>query len=119
MAVTSSGYIAVQLTGDTELTDQFDVASNSASPGGESIYTLASGANTITLPTGGATVKGLIIRPPSGNTQTLTLKGVTGDTGIPLHLTDPSYIRLNSAALPASVVLTAGDTITGLRILWV
>jgi hypothetical protein len=44
------------------------------------------------------------------------LKGVTGDTGIGLHLTDPSTIAL--AGSTATFVLTAGNTITGLRLYW-
>ena len=43
---------------------------------------LASGANTITLPSGTTTV---IIQFPTGNTAAVILKGVTGDTGIPLN----------------------------------
>ena len=116
MAATSSGSISVVVSGDKTLQESFDFASNAAADGGETTHVLSSGANTITVPTA-FTVKGCIIRPPSGNTQTITLKGVTGDTGISLHLTDPQLLRFGTA--PASFVLTAGGTITGLRILWV
>ncbi len=58
----------------------------------------------------------MTILPPTGNTQTLTLKGVTGDTGVGLHLTDPTSVALASSF--TTCCLTAGGTITGLRIYW-
>jgi hypothetical protein len=72
--------------------------------------TLASGANTITVPTNAA---GCVIIPPSGNTQTLTLKGVTGDTGIALSKTNPFMLAFDSTP-PASFVITAGALTTGI-----
>lgn len=71
--------------------------------------TLSSGANTITVPTGATKV---IIIPPAANTQTLTLKGVTGDTGIPLSPTDVAVIPF-PASPPANIVVTAGGATTG------
>lgn len=76
---------------------------------------LASGANTITVPTaasGGGLPAGFFLIPPPGNTQTLTLKGVTGDTGIPISPTQPTVISF-AAAPPTSFVITAGGTVTG------
>ncbi len=55
--------------------------------------TLASGANTVTVPTGATAV---LITPPAGNTVLVTLKGVTGDTGVPLHKTFPTLLPLDS-----------------------
>lgn len=45
---------------------------------------------------GSAVVKGVIIKPPSTNTGAITLKGVTGDTGIPIHKTEATMIRFAS-----------------------
>lgn len=67
--------------------------------------TLASGANTITVPSWAAMV---IIVPPSNNTQTLTLKGVTGDTGVPISETAPTLLSFTAATIPANFVITAG-----------
>lgn len=68
-------------------------------------------------PTGGSTVKAATIIPPAGNTQSLTLKGVTGDTGLVLSLTEP--MTLTFKATPATTFLiVAGGTVTGLRIVW-
>jgi hypothetical protein len=117
-ALTSKCSINVQfLRDDTVLTAAtYDAADNDASPASEFIYTLASGANTITAPTGGSTVKGALIIPPDSNTAAITLKGVTGDTGIPLSKLNPTFLEFET--VPATFVLTAGATITGLRIIW-
>jgi hypothetical protein len=116
MSVTATSTISIVYSGDVTGTETLTAASNAASPGQVQIVTLASGANTITVPTGGATVTAVYIVPPSGNVQTLILKGVTGDTGVGLHLTDPSRVALASSV--TTFVLTAGNTITGLRLYW-
>tara|TARA_R110000868_G_scaffold395456_1_gene667128 strand:- start:4 stop:357 length:354 start_codon:yes stop_codon:yes gene_type:complete len=116
MATTSNRTISVAFSGDLVSSLAFAAAANAASPGSVTIHTLSAGANTITLPTGGSTVRGATIIPPSGNTQTLTLKGVTGDTGVPLHKTDPCSISFESGS--TTFCLTAGGTVTGLRIVW-
>jgi hypothetical protein len=54
------------------------------------------------------------IIPPSGNVVTLTLKGITGDTGVGLHLTQPTSLAL---ATGAAFGITAGATVT-IRIIW-
>jgi len=72
--------------------------------------TLASGANTITVPITGTS--GCIIKLDGSNTALVTLKGVTGDTGVPIGKTGthvlnwgsgnaPTDFCLNSAALQA------------------
>lgn len=94
----------------------YDAASNANSPGSTDLVNLSSGANTITKPSGGSTVTGMTIIPPVGNTTLITLKGVTGDTGVPLHLTDPSSFGVDSTL--SSVCLTAAGAITGVRIIW-
>lgn len=69
---------------------------------------LASGANTILIPAGTSLI---CIQPPPGNTIVITLKGVTGDTGIALHKTNPFVISQDPAANAASFVLTAASAI--------
>jgi len=71
---------------------------------------LASGFNTITVPQLPVPV-GVIIIPPSTNTQTVILKGITGDTGIRLHKTKPHLLTFDSTAVPATFGLTAGANI--------
>lgn len=116
MAVSAQRVQTITYSGDVTGTESVSAATNAASPGSVTLHTLASGANTITAPTGGSTPTAATILPPAGNTQTLTLKGVTGDTGVGLHLTDPTTIAL--AAATTTFCLTAGGTITGLRIYW-
>lgn len=82
---------------------------------------LISGANTInaTVCPALATAAGMFILPPVGNGTTLTLKGVTGDTGIAIAFTGaPSFISF-AATPPTSFVLTANSTLTGLLLAFV
>lgn len=116
MSVTSVRTTNVTFTGDQESSNNYAAASNASSPGQSDIITLASGANTITPPSGGTTPVAVTIIPPTGNTETITLKGVTGDTGVVLHKTDPTTIALNSPT--DTFVLTASGTITGVRMVW-
>ena len=73
--------------------------------------TLASGDNTIAIPVGGLA---MLFIPPVANSDTITLKGVTGDTGIPLSKTEPSYISLDAAG--GDILLVAGAEIAGCEV---
>lgn len=116
MSTSSTRTITLVFTGDVTGTETIAAATNAASPGQLEIKTLASGANTITVPTGGSTPTSVTIVPPTGNTVSLTLKGVTGDTGIALHLTDPTNIALASSV--TTFILTTNNTLTGIRLYW-
>lgn len=116
MAVTATRSISVVYSGDVVGTQTKAAADNTVSPGQNDLVTLALGANTITVPTGGATAKAVTIVPPAANAVQLTLKGVTGDTGILLHLTDPSSVAL--APTQTTFVLNAGAICTGVRLIW-
>lgn len=69
---------------------------------------LASGANTITPPTGALFC---VIAPPTTNAVALTLKGVTGDTGVSIPAASPSVHVFGT--LPATFVITAASDTTG------
>ncbi len=75
--------------------------------------TLASGANTITVPAGASYV---FITPPSGNTIGLTWKGVSADTGTPIHPTFSGAIPLGPGVtnfvLDAASVFSLPTTIS-------
>lgn len=117
MSITSSRTIQVQFSGD--ITEQViqSALDNTVSPGMSVIQSLTLGANTITAPVvTGIVVTGLTIVPPAGNTSLITLKGVTGDTGVPLHLTDPTSISLDTTF--TSLVLNAAAAIVGVRLIW-
>lgn len=74
-----------------------------------SSYILASGDNTVTVPTG---AKKILILPPVGNTVVILLKKTGADTGLPLDLVDWSFLSvgtmttfvLNAASLMSSAV---------------
>lgn len=103
--------IAGLLTGTTAGTQYpgpYTLTPNAAGNYAVTETTLASGANTITVPTWAALC---IIAPPITNAVALTLKGVTGDTGILIDLTSPSLLNFPSTP-PASFVVTAASLTT-------
>ena len=116
MSVLAKRTQTIVFSGDLDETRDIPAANNGSSPAEEIVTTLLSGANTITAPASGTTPTALTIIPPVGNTQTITLKGVTGDTGVALHPTDPTVIAL--AATFTTLVLTAGGGIAGVRLIW-
>jgi hypothetical protein len=117
MATTATRQIEIVLSGDVVGTQTYDAIDNVLSPAVEQIATLAPGANTLTKPSDGiSVVTAVTIRFPSTNTNLVTLKGVSGDTGIKLHPTDPLTISLDPTA--TGIVLTAADTVNGVRLLW-
>lgn len=115
MTTTSTRKIVIAFSGDVILQQSFPSAENEDSPADIDIITLAAGANTITVPGGGSTVKGVTIIPPELNEFSITLKGVTGDTGIVISPVDPTSIGLDGVT---SFVLTAEDEIVGVRLIW-
>ena len=112
MAITAfigiSGTITGTLSGTESLAASVSIASGVVPQTTQ--VTLGNGANTVTVP---ANANGFLFTPASGNSQTLTLKGVSGDTGIALHPTNPLLLFF-PASPPASLVITAGGATTGL-----
>jgi hypothetical protein len=51
-----------------------------------------------------------VITPPTGNAVTLTLKGVNGDTGVAMHLTNATHLALASGV--TSFVINAGGSVS-------
>lgn len=119
MAAASTRSVVISFTGDIQYSQSFPAAGNATAPGDIDVITLAAGNNTISVPNIAAlaVAKGCTIVPPSGNANTLTLKGVAGDTGIPLHKTDPTSITFDTPPA-ASFVLNAGAQIDGVRLIW-
>lgn len=112
MSVTSNRQIVGTFDGDVVTTFALHAAENTAGPGSESQVTLSSGNNTVSVPTGATAVT--VVKSPT-NTVAMTLKGVAGDTGVALHLTDPDSISLGSAV--TSFVLNAASTVA-VRLIW-
>lgn len=116
MSVTSNRNVDITFTGDQKASWTNTAAENTHSPGMIQVLTLASGNNTITVPTGGTTPTACTILKPSDNTTAITLKGVAGDTGIRLHDTDPDTISIDDSV--ATFVLNAGAQLAGVRLVW-
>ena len=89
MAVAGTLSVTGTLTGHPEGTRL--VAISWTITAGKSAVTvgLASGANTISVPSGTTLV---FIIPPPTNTETITFKGVTGDTGRQISKTRPTIL---------------------------
>ena len=115
MSVTSQVSIISKLLGDVEYLQTFVSANNTTSPAVITVVNLTTGNNTITVPTAGGTATAVLIIPPAGNTNTLTIKGDAGDTGVSLHRTNPSLIGLNSVS---SFILTTGGVINNTRFIY-
>lgn len=117
MATSSLRKVQLIFEGDFDADSNiYESAENASSPAMFELKTLAIGANTITPPGGGSSPKACTIIPPAANVSTITLKGITGDTGVVLHLTDPTSIGLNSPT--TTFVLTASAEIIGCRLIW-
>lgn len=72
------------------------------------VQTLVLGNNSIAVPSGATYV---LIQPPSANTVALTLKGVSGDTGIVIH--PSNWFLLSLASSVTSFVINAASATTG------
>lgn len=117
MSITSSRNVQVSFSGDITEAIVQSALDNTVSPGKTDIVSLSLGANTITAPViSGLVVTALTIIPPAANTVLMTLKGVTGDTGITLHKTDPTSIALDTTFV--SLVINAAAAIAGVRLIW-
>ena|SRR6185503_9693831 len=112
MSVTSNRKITITWTNDVEYSQEFEASVNASGSGQNQLVNLSSGANTITVPTGAI---GVTIIPPALNATAITLKGVTGDTGIALSLLDPCSLSLTGVS---TFCLTAAGTITGVRLIY-
>lgn len=113
MSVTANRKVVITYDGAVEGVQQLTDVENTSSPGEIDYVSLSPGANTITKPTGALACT---IVPPVGNSTEVTLKGISGDTGIILHPTGPASISLASTV--TSFVLTAASTVTGCRLFW-
>jgi len=78
---------------------------------------LASGSNTVLVPTG---TTALLFIPPIANAQTITLKPGDGTgTGIPLSKTQPTLLAFDPTAPPASINLTTGGIVNACEVQFV
>lgn len=109
--ITITGNVITAPTGG-KVIGPISITSSTACPATTEIV-LQSGANTITPPTVPAPT-GCVIQLPAGNTAIVTLKGVTGDTGIAIGKTGTTVLTWDPTAVPTSFVLNSASTQTGL-----
>lgn len=110
-AITITGSVKSTATGDRNIGPT--TVSSATANGQVQQIVLQSGANTITVPTVPAPT-GCLIQLNSANTSVVTLKGVSGDTGIAIGKTTLQIICWDPTAVPASFVLNSAATQTGL-----
>lgn len=67
-------------------------------------------AVTVTIPTVGGNCTAVVFCPASSNTNSLTLKGVTGDTGIAISKVNPTVIPLDTSPAASFVVAVGTGT---------
>jgi hypothetical protein len=115
MAVTGTIYLTGELAGEPEGSSKISLSWLITDGATSSVFNLASGANTITVPDKASLV---IIVPPVTNIATLILKGVSGDVGIALDANAPTVFS-REAGTSTSFVLTAGAAVAGLKVLFI
>lgn len=82
----------------------------------DEITNLSSGFNQVLFDD--TNVRVIVIIPPNGNTASITVKGLTGDTGVPVHPDCPIVISVPAATPPPYIGITCGADITGVRLLF-
>lgn len=115
MSIQSQYNIQAILTEDLLYSQQFASLTSTTSPARVTSTTLVSGTNTIVLPAG---TSGFGIIPPVSNTTVdLTLKGVTGDTGVPLGASNPSIFGIKTTTATTQVVVNASGTLADVTLI--
>lgn len=96
MAVSGSWRVFGSVTGLVQGTEAVDVSITAPSTAIGGRVTTSFAAATFATVTPPAAATAVVIIPPSTNAGTITLKGVTGDTGIVLSKTQPTVLALTA-----------------------
>lgn len=89
---------------------------NGYSPSIYQTLNLASGFTAVPVPDV-TNMRGVFIAMPRGNTQTWTMKGITGDTGLEQHPNGFFCTSFDGTA-PATIGVTTGGVIPGALFYW-
>lgn len=118
VALTINGYWQPNVASPTAELVDYLLTNFNATPTVQPLN-LTSGNNTINATNCPAisNAAGVAICPPSGNGVTISLKGISADTGIPISIAAPTVLQF-SAAPPSSFVLTTNNPITALLLVW-
>src|SRR5579859_695781 len=120
MATSSIRQTVMTFQGDINQNVTLVASTNTNSQGANYLSSLVVGNNTIIPPTASSVMPifSVTIIPPATNTTLLILKGVNGDTGIPIHKTNPTTIALDTTFTNFVINNSGGSTITGVRFIW-
>lgn len=114
MSVDAARQVNTQILGDgMSSNNSFAAATNTASPAQDQLVTLTTGTTSVSVPSGAVACT---IVPPATNTNSITLKGASGDTGIRLHNTDPTSLAFHSSVSAFSLVVAT--TTSDVRLHW-
>lgn len=111
MAIAGSWRIYGSVTGLPEGTRAVDVsiAAPATAVGDSLTASFAVGFTAVTPP---ANATAALIIPPAANTNPITLKGVTGDTGIPLSRSKPTCLTFVAGSTFGLTIATGATIIT-------
>jgi hypothetical protein len=76
------------------------------------ILSLTFASATFISTTGPAGAYGVLVEPPSNNLVNLTLKGITGDTGLPTFTNTPQLLTFGTPANAQTVGITSAAQVT-------
>lgn len=112
MAKQSTVTLGVSVTGDG-LTlgyspQGFPLQNPNAPAGVPTSVAIVNGNNTISIPSGCIAI---LIQPPAGSVITKTLKGVAGDTGVPIHTANPTLLSLPSGTSSILIAANGAETL--------
>lgn len=112
MSVTSDRSVTINFSSEVNYQQTFGAATSTTGSAQNQLVSVTTGL-VVTVPSNAVAVT---IIPPVANTTALTIKGITGDTGIGLHKTDPSSFGLSTTQ--TTFVLAAASTTSGVRIIF-
>lgn len=112
MAKESKLSIGATVTGDGETCTYVPRGSpmtNATAPTGGTVdLVLAAGNNVVTLPVGAI---GVVIDPPVASTNAKDIKGVAGDTGVPMRPGSPMVLNFAAGTVNFSIQSAGIETI--------
>jgi hypothetical protein len=113
MSKTSTVNLTLSVLGDgVNESDFFTIFSSAASPGTRTSLALTTGDNNIQATQVGSFPVLAILQPPSGSTVTKLLKGVGGDSGIPVDPASPIVLGFSTAASKYVLNLSGPETVS-------
>lgn len=118
MSISATVKNYIKFSGDQESELIFSSGVLPDSPAIQELVTLAVGDNEIDVPSvDDFTVHGVVLVPPTANTEQMTLKGAGADTGLSISANRPTLLQFGDS-VPASLFFEVAAEIVGLRLIW-